>query len=83
MISRDTAYKMFREGEGRELVKLLREAEMSAIEKEKTAQREAIACNHKIKLRNEIKVSESVNSTAVICIDGKPNQGCQTDSEIG
>jgi len=52
---RDTAYKMFREGEGRELVKLLREAEMSAIEKEKTAQREAIACNHKIKLRNEIK----------------------------
>ena len=65
VIARDTAYKMFREGEGRELVKLLREAEMSAIEKEKTAQREAIACNHKIKLRNEIKVWQILNSIAV------------------
>lgn len=52
---RDTAYKMFREGEGREIVKLLREAESSAIDKEKIAQQEAVICNDKIKQRNQIK----------------------------
>jgi len=54
---RDTAYKMFREGEGREIVKLLRDAESCAIEKEHAAQREALCCNEKIKKRNEIKKS--------------------------
>ena len=47
---------MFREGEGRELVRLLREAEKEADEREKTAQQEAINCNLKIKIRNKLKV---------------------------
>ena len=48
---------MFREGEGRELVRLLREAEKEADEREKTAQEEAINCNLKIEIRNKLKVS--------------------------
>ena len=53
---RDTAYKMFRDGEGRELVRLLRDAENSAIEKEKIAQSQATICNEKIKARSALKV---------------------------
>lgn len=53
---RETSFRMFREGEGRELVRLLREAEKEADEREKTAQEEAINCNLKIKIRNKLKV---------------------------
>ena len=53
---RETSFRMFREGEGRELVRLLREAEKEADEREKTAQEEAINCNLKIEIRNKLKV---------------------------
>ena len=59
---RETSFRMFREGEGRELVRLLREAEKEADEREKTAQEEAINCNLKIKIRNKLKVI-STNDT--------------------
>lgn len=52
---RETSFRMFREGEGRELVRLLREAEKEAAEREKTAQDEAINCNLKIEIRNKLK----------------------------
>lgn len=67
----DTAYKMFREGEGREIVKLLREAESSAIDKEKIAQQEAVICNDKIKQRNQIKVifpSDDIDYLTILTI---------------
>lgn len=54
---RETSFRMFREGEGRELVRLLREAEKEADEREKTAQEEAINCNLKIEIRNKLKNS--------------------------
>merc|ERR1711917_81194 len=53
---RETSFRMFREGEGRELVRLLREAEKEADEREKTAQEEAINCNLKMEIRNKLKV---------------------------
>ena len=53
---RETSFRMFREGEGRELVRLLREAEKEAAERETTAQQEATNCNAKLELRNKLKV---------------------------
>jgi len=52
---RETSFRMFCESEGRELVRLLREADKQAAEKEKIAQNEAIGCNNKIELRNMLK----------------------------
>jgi kinesin family protein 6/9 len=52
---RETSFRMFREGEGRELVRLLREAEKEAAERETTAQQEATNCNAKLELRNKLK----------------------------
>jgi kinesin family protein 6/9 len=52
---RETSFRMFREGEGRELVRLLREAEKEATDREATAQQEAINCNSKLELRNKLK----------------------------
>ena len=56
VVFRETSFRMFREGEGRELVRLLREAEKEATDREATAQQEAINCNSKLELRNKLKV---------------------------
>ena len=53
----DASFRMFREGEGRELLRLLKEAEKEAIQREKAARDEAIICNQKIEIRNKLKVS--------------------------
>jgi len=47
---------MFREGEGRVVVRLLRDAEIQAINLEKVSQEQAEIYNARIKVRNELKV---------------------------
>ena len=47
---------MFREGEGRVVVRLLRDAEIQAINLEKVSQEQAEIYNDRIKVRNELKV---------------------------
>ena len=53
---RQVSYKMFREGEGRVVVRLLRDAEIQAINLEKVSQEQAEIYNARIKVRNELKV---------------------------
>ena len=52
---RETAYKIFKAEEGRELARILRESEETATEKEKLALEIALQCNQKIQKRKEIK----------------------------
>lgn len=52
---RETSFKMFGEGEGRELIRLLREAEKEAFEKEEKAYNCALRSNERIEMRNQLK----------------------------
>jgi len=52
---RETSFRMFGEGEGRELIRLLREAEKEAFEKEEKAYDCALMSNDRIELRNQLK----------------------------
>lgn len=68
---RESSYKMFREGEGRVVVRLLRDAETQAIEMEKQSQDLAEFYNKRISVRNELKRIYR-DSTQDVLPDGRP-----------
>ena len=55
---RETSFKMFGEDEGRELIRLLREAEKEASEKEEKAYNCAVRSNQRIEMRSQLKNTE-------------------------
>jgi len=68
---KQVSYKMFREGEGRVVVRLLRDAEIQAINLEKVSQEQAEIYNARIKVRNELK-RKVRNTPDEVLPDGRP-----------